>query len=168
MKHQCFRRITAVLLLAAALSALCSCGEKKPDISAYGDTSVAISGLLDERFTVTPNELMKLDCTAASAEGEGSGNTVKAAEAYGPTLQAFVEHYGKSLKDFYSIRFIASDGYAVTIAAKTWDKYTVILSVANGAEAPLDADQQPLRMVSLGGESGAWVRMVTEIEFTYK
>lgn len=40
----------------------------------------------------------------------------------------------------------------------------MILSIANGSK-PLDAYQQPMRVVIPGGSSGNWVRMVTKIEF---
>ena len=46
----------------------------------------------------------------------------------------------------------------------TWDRRTVILSVANGTE-PLEEYQQPLRLVIPGGNSGNWARMVTEMVF---
>lgn len=152
------KRIIALLLLALCLAG-CSA-----DISAYEDSPILVTGLLEEDFYITPGELAALECVEATAVGQ----TAKAGtvQAYGPTLETFLAQYGKTLDEFKSVRFIASDDYVVTIGKASWDKYDVILSIARGSE-PLEDYQQPMRVVIPGGESGNWVRAVTTIEFTY-
>lgn len=153
-------RLLALLLL---LVSLCGCGGL--DISDYGDEQILITGLTEEDFYITPNQLLEMECVSATAKGK----TAKAGtvQAYGPTMATFLEAYGKSLDDMYSIKLIASDDYKVTLGQATWEKYDIILSVARGNKA-LDDYQQPLRVVIPGGDSGNWARMVVRIEFTYK
>ena len=146
-----------VVLLAVLL--LTGCGA---DISAYGDRQIRVSGLLEEDFYVTPNELSRLKCVSETA----TGATAKAGTVtgWGPTLDTFLGSYGREKSEFKCIRFTASDGYEVVLGPVTWDRRTVILSVANGTE-PLEEYQQPLRLVIPGGNSGNWARMVTEMVF---
>ena len=152
------KRIVALLLLLLSLAGCAA------DISAYEDTPILVTGLLEEDFYITPGELAALECVEATAVGK----TAKAGtvQAYGPTLEAFLTQYGKTLNEFKSVRFTASDDYVVTIGKVSWDKYDVILSVSQGSKALPDY-QQPLRIVIPGGDSGNWVRCVTAIEFTY-
>lgn len=151
--------LLAVLLIAVGL---CGCGGL--DISDYGEEQILITGLTEEDFYITPNELLQMECVSETAQGK----TAKAGkvQAYGPTMETFLAAYGKSLDELYSIRLIASDDYKVTLGRATWEKYDIILSVANGNKA-LDDYQQPLRIVIPGGDSGNWARMVVRIEFTY-
>lgn len=155
-----YMRLLALLLI---LAALCGCGQL--DISDYGDEQILITGLTEEDFYITPNQLLEMECVSATAQGK----TAKAGtvQAYGPTMATFLEAYGKSLDDLYSIKLIASDDYKVTLGRATWEKYDIILSVAKGNKA-LDDYQQPLRVVIPGGDSGNWARMVVRIEFTYR
>lgn len=135
----------------------------KADISAYGEAEIQVIGLTAENFAVTPNELAEMDCVSATAKG----TTAKSGEveAYGPTLESFVETYGHTLSEMKCVRMTASDGYDVVIGPLTWNKYDVILSIANGSEA-LNEQQQPMRIVIPGGASGNWERMVIKMEFT--
>ena len=55
-------------------------------------------------------------------------------------------------------------GQSAKAGTVTWEKRTVILSIANGSKPP-DAYRQPMRVVIPGGSSGNRVRMVTKIEF---
>lgn len=133
------------------------------DISAYEDQEILIIGLEEEDFFITPGELMEMKCVSATAEGQSEkAGTV---HAYGPTLNTFLEQYGRSLEEFKSIRFTASDEYVVTLGKVSWENYEIILSIADGSEALPDY-QQPLRVVIPGGQSGNWVRSVVRIEFT--
>ena len=155
-KHLC--GVLAALLLVC----LTGC---RADISAYETSPIQIVGLTDEPFTVTPKELTELKCTSAAARG--NSDKAGAVEAYGPTLETLVSAYGHSLSEFRYVRFCASDDYDVTINQLVWDSHDVILSVSNGSK-PLDAHQQPLRVVIPDYDSGKWVRLVTQIEFVVK
>lgn len=157
------RKIICIVLTLCLLTlCLAACGSA--DISAYADTQILITGLFEEDFYITPAELMELECVSTTA----TGNTAKAGtvKAYGPTLETFLAQYGKELGEFRSVRFQASDGYSITIGKASWKKYDVILSVANGSK-PLEEYQQPLRLVIPGGDSGNWIRLVTQIDFEY-
>ncbi len=152
-------RVLIVVLLALILLCLGGCGA---DISAYEDQEIRIIGLTEEDFTITVGELADMHCMSTTAVG--TSQKAGTVEAYGPTLETLTEEYGRSLDEFRSVIFRASDDYSVTLAALTWDSYDVILSVANGSE-PLDEYQQPIRLIIPGADSGKWVRMVEEIEF---
>lgn len=156
------RLICAILSLLLILALLPGCG--KADISDYADRKILITGLLDEDFYVTPGELSQLECVSATArENSEKAGTV---HAYGPTLETFLAQYGVSLDQLKSVKVKAEDGYSITLGRVTWDKYDVILSIAAGSR-PLPDYQQPLRVVVPGGDSGNWVRLVTELQFTY-
>jgi len=154
-------------LCALLLSlALCACGGTtvKADISAYGDTEIVISGLLEEDFTVTPYELAAMECTSLTV----TGTTQKAGtvSVVGPTLETFLAAYGKSVSEFKRIRFYGSDDYYKGFLPEALEKYEFVLGVANGKN-PLGETEQPVHLVVSGGESNSWVRMVVRIEFEY-
>lgn len=151
----------AALLMATAVLLLCGC---RADISAYGKTPILIVGLLEEDFTVTPEELVNMKCVSGIATGSSAkAGTV---QGWGPTLETFVERYGHTLDEFKCVTFYASDDYHIALGPVTWEKRDVILSVANGGK-PLEAGQCPLRVVIPGADSGKWIRMVDKIQFTY-
>lgn len=156
------KRILGLLLCFFVMFSLAGC---EADISAYENERILVTGLLEEDFYITPAELVQLECVEATAKGK----TAKAGtvQAYGPTLETFLGSYGKSLDEFYSIKFCAADDYDVTLGRQTFEECEVILSVANGSKA-LYEEQQPLRIVIPEADSGKWIRMVTEIKFTYK
>ncbi len=135
----------------------------KADISAYGDELIQVEGLTDEIFDVTPNELAEMECVSDVAVGQTEkAGTVR---AYGPTLETFVENYGRTLDEFYSIEFLAYDGYTSKLGKATWENYEVILSIAEG-NRPLEDWRQPMRVVIPGEDSGRWIYGVGVITFT--
>jgi hypothetical protein len=157
-----------ILPLLLAVLLLCSCGGPvtvSADISAYGDTPITISGLLDQDFTVTPHELAGLECVQMS----GSGKTEKAGNvtAVGPLLETFLTHYGKSKSDFSRVRFYARDAYKISLNEEYLTNYNVVMSVARGDE-PLPPDQQPLRLFIPKAESSNWIYAVIRLEFIAK
>ena len=154
--------MSKLTFLLAALLLLCACSGPRADISAYGDTPITIVGLLDEEFTVTPNQLAALDCINDTARGA----TAKAGTvtAQGPLLDTFLAQYGKTPGDFEKIRFTASDGYVVVLKGKYLTDYQVILVLSNG-DKPLSESCQPLRIVIPRAESSMWEYAVVRIEF---
>jgi len=147
----------------ALILLLTSCGVRvKADISAYGDTEITISGLLEEDFTVTPNELAQLDCVSRSATGTSAkAGTVS---VVGPLLTTFLEQYGKAPSDFSKIRFIASDGYEVYLQNDYLTDYEIILGVSRTKE-PLPESEWPLRILIPEAAQGKWEYAVVRIEF---
>ena len=170
IKRRCLWRVSrrAAIIAAAVCLALfiAGCGGRgvKAYISEYGDIPIEVSGLADEDFTVTPNELAELDCVSRSA----TGATAKAGEvkASGPLLDSFLASYGGGRKtsDFNRIRFIASDGYSVGLRGEYLTDYEVILSVASG-NAPLPESERPLRVLIPDAESSMWEYACVRMEF---
>ena len=157
------KSLTAITAIIAALLALVSCGAKLPDISEYGDTPITIVGLLDEDFTITPNELAKLKFESSSATGASAkAGTVK---GVGPSLITFLAGYGKTPADFKTIRFTAYDAYTIRLAG---DKHTddMVLFAISGASAPLPKGEQPMRLIIPDADSSQWIYGVVRIEFT--
>ncbi len=152
--------VVAALFVALYLYLSLSHGGRA-DISEYGDDPILISGLLDEDFFVTPNELAELKCV--SEVGVKKSDPVL---IYGPTLETFVAEYGRTLDDFYSVSIYAYDNYTVTIGKATWNKYEVILCISDGNE-PLAEDHRPLQLAIPGARAHSWIYQIKEIEFTY-
>lgn len=123
---------------------------------------IAISGLMAEEFTVTPNELAALDCVSRTA----TGATAKAGtvNATGPLLNTFLVHYDCKASDFYKIRFLCADGYKVVLKDEYLTDYEVVLAISSGTE-PLVEGQQPLRVLIPEAESSKWAYSVICIEF---
>jgi hypothetical protein len=144
--------------------ALSSCG-KTADISDYGDTPITISGLTDEEFTVTPNDLAQLECVSRTA----TGATAKAGTvtAYGPLLNTFLAQYDCQMSDFYKIRFLCADDYKAVLKDEYLTDYEVVLSISAGSE-PLSESCQPLRLLIPEAESSMWAYSVIRIEFEWE
>jgi hypothetical protein len=157
-------RAFCILISIVLTFSLAACGGK-PDISAYQDMPVSITGLTDEDFEITPAELIKLDC--ASESDTGKSEKAGTVEGYGPTLDTFLAQYGKERSDFEKIRFIGKDGYKKTLWGELLDNGQIVLSLSNGKE-PLNDSETPLRLVVPGADSSYWVYGVTQIEFIAK
>ena len=154
---------TALRLLLCAAMLLCLAGcVRKADISAYGDALITVSGLLDEDFTVTPNELAALECVSRTAVGAtAKAGTVR---AYGPLLDTFLARYGYSASDFYKIRFLCADEYKVVLRDEYLTDYEIVMAVAY-RDGPLPEEMRPLRLLIPEAESSKWAYAVTRIEF---
>lgn len=163
-------KIVLVIIIAFVVAAGIRIAAGPPillaDISAYENEKILISGLTEEDFYVTPAELARLPLTNVTAQGKSEkAGTVS---GIGPTLDVFLEAYGDGATrdDFKQVKFYASDEYT-TVLVKTLEEKEIVLSIANGREA-LEEWQQPLRIVIPEEDSGKWIRLVTEIEFTEK
>ena len=153
-----------LLCCAALLLVLCcACGgSKSADISAYGDVPITVSGLTEEEFTITANELSQLECVSRTA----TGATAKAGtvNAVGPLLDTFLEQYGCKAADFYKIRFLCADNYKVVLRGEYLTDYEVVMAVSSGTQ-PLDEGLQPMRLLIPEAESNMWAYSVIRIEF---
>ena len=150
------------MFLALLMLTGCGAGKETVNIPGYGDAPIEISGLKEQDFTVTPNELLNLECVSRTA----SGATAKAGtvNAYGPLLDTFLEQYHCSMSDFYKIRFICADDYKTVLKNEYLTDYEVVLAVSCGDE-PLPEEQQPLRILIPEAESGMWAYSIVRIEF---
>ena len=149
-------------MIFAILMILPACGSKTADISAYGDTPITVSGLTEEEFTITANELAGLECVSRTA----TGATAKAGtvNAYGPLLDTFLAQYGCQASDFYKIRFLCADSYKAVLRGDYLTDYEVVMAISSGSE-PLPESCQPLRLLIPEGETNLWAYSVIRIEF---
>ena len=150
----------ATLLLASCISSLTAA-----DISGYINEEITISGLLDEEFTITPGDLMELECVSRTATGatEKAGTV----EATGPLLDTFLAQYGYKASDFDRIRFLAKDAYRTLLRNEYLTDYDVVMAVSSGKE-PLSEDLRPMRLLIPEAESSMWIYAVIRIEFVRK
>jgi hypothetical protein len=160
--------VCVVLMALVVLGGLFAYGAlKPPDVSAYEGQGIAIGGLADKDFIVTPAELMQLDCTGAAASGLGSGQAGESkagtVKAYGPYLADFVVQYGYELSDFRRIKVYCKDGYSTILRPELLEGEP-ILSIAAGKEA-LSLYQRPLRLVIPGEATGKWAFGILRMEF---
>ncbi|MCD8331659.1 MAG: hypothetical protein LUB63_03890 [Oscillospiraceae bacterium] len=156
--------LLAVLIVLAVAGTLLGYYLTGPHIAAYADAEIRIVGLLEEDFTITPAELLSMDCVYATATGKSEKAGM--VSGYGPTLDTFLAQYGVALDEIKAVRVCCADDYTILLGRTTWDKYDIVLSVANGRRA-LKEYHQPLRLVIPGADSGKWAYMVTEMDFTY-
>jgi hypothetical protein len=117
------------------------------DIAEYGDAPITIAGLADAEFTITPNELAKLDI-------------VKKSNYTGVLLTTFLAEYDAAPGDFALIRFIASDAYRVTLHTKTLTASEILLTLT-----PLAESERPLRLYIPDLETNQWIYAIERIEF---
>lgn len=151
------RRFLPLFFLLLCLTA---CG--KPSLADYGDEPIVVSGLLDDEFTVTPNELSALECVSRTATGAtAKAGTVK---AYGPLLDTFLAQYGCKTTDFFKIRFLCADEYKAVLRDEYLTDYEIVLAVAY-QDGPLPEEMRPLRILIPEAESSKWAYAVTRIEF---
>ena len=152
-----------IIAFLTALITLTSCGAQKINLGDYGDTPIEIVGLLDESFTITPNELAKLKMESATAKGatEKAG-TVRGT---GPSLTTFLAQYGKTPADFAFIRFTALDAYTQRFVGASHTDDVFIMAITNGSQ-PLSASEEPMRLIIPDAESNQWIYAVVRIEFT--
>lgn len=152
----------ALALLCVVIISLTSCGDKDVDISEYADFPIEVSGLTEEDFTVTPKELLELECVSRTATGatEKAGTV----SVKGPLLNTFLAQYGKTAADFYKIRFLCADGYKTVLKDDLLTDYEVVLAVQNG-NSPLQESMRPLRLLIPEAESSTWAYSVIRIEF---
>lgn len=140
----------------------CACTGKTADLSGYGDMPITVSGLTDEEFTITANELAQLECVSRTA----TGATAKAGtvNAYGPLLDTFLAQYGCQASDFYKIRFLCADNYKAVLRGDYLTDYEVVMAISYGGE-PLPESCQPMRLLIPEAESNLWAYSVIRIEF---
>ncbi|MDR1589552.1 MAG: hypothetical protein LBS51_05105 [Oscillospiraceae bacterium] len=155
-------RLAAILLLAAAALGGCGGVDISAAITEYADAKIVISGLAAEEFTVTPEEMAKLDSASARASGQSAkAGTVR---GFGPSLETFLAQYGKSPEDFSLVRFIAADGYRVTLHEKSLAGREIIMAITGG-EGALPQSERPMRLIIPEAESSQWIYAVERIEF---
>jgi hypothetical protein len=122
----------------------------------YGDTPIAVAGITDEEFTVTPRELSALELERQSSGGSAKSGTVRAA---GPSLRTFLASCGVAPEDVKLVRFFAYDEYQITLWGEDIAKWDVIMSIS-----ALSEGEQPLRLLIPQAESSQWIYGIVRIE----
>ena len=152
--------LAVVLFLMGGCSATPDAGA----IADYADAQIVVSGLTDEDFTVTVADLAALPTVERSASATRSNGERVSVDAVGPLLDTFLAQYGKQQSDFTSIRFSATDQYAISVDANLLANREIILAVSDNGQA-LSADDQPLRVVIPDERAMYWVRHLCRIDF---
>lgn len=134
-----------------------------PDILSYAEEPITIIGLESEEVTVTPAELLGLDCESLSVSGTNAAGGNASASAYGPTLETLLQAHGRTTSDYVKVRFHCKDGYKVVLRDIDLADTEVLLGVSKG-KIPLEEYQQPLRIVMPGTNANQWCYCVTRIE----
>jgi hypothetical protein len=159
------KAVVVALLCASVFFAAAGCGSPDPSSLSYLDDTVAVEGL-GEGFTVSIDELSKLDAVSKKTEATRSNGDIVKITAVGPTLATFLEKFGggKQLADFSSVRFSSTDGYSIAVPKEILAKREVVLAYMDGNNA-FAKDTAPLRSIVVGERAMYWARMVNKIEF---
>lgn len=156
--------LLALLLLAATAAA---CGSKAQggagEPGAFDQEKILVHGLQDQDLEITLGDLKKLPTVTKLAEASRSNGEKVRVSATGPLLDAFLQKYGKTQRDFSRIRFTAKDRYSIAVPSDILANRQIILSYINDGQ-PLEADMQPVRVVIPGERAMYWVRDMIRID----
>ncbi len=153
--------IIVALLLAACFS-LSGCGTDDIDISDYEQMTITLTGLEEGEQAITIAELKAMDCITKKTHS--TSDKIGEVRATGPLLDTVLEPYGLSQKDFSKIKIYAKDDYDITLTGSILEEKDIILAFGLDKE-PLEADEQPVRIIIPESDSAYWLRMVKKIEF---
>lgn len=127
------------------------------------EQEILITGLSDSDCKITVGDLKKLPAVTKKAQAtRANGETVKV-KATGPLLEDVLQQEGKSVKDYSTIRFTARDGYSIAVLPDVLKNRSIILAYQIDGK-PLDAENEPVRVVIPGERAMYWVRMLDRID----
>ncbi len=166
MRTTANKLLLVVLALIIMLIAV-GCGGKTETASspAVPDDGheILITGLSDSDYKITVGQLKKLPAVTKKAQAtRANGETVKV-KATGPLLEDVLQQEGKSVKDYSSIRFTARDGYSIAVPPDVLKNRSIILAYQIDGK-PLDAENEPVRVVIPGERAMYWVRMLDRVD----
>ncbi len=147
-----------VLILILALTVTGCSKDGKSDVSDYNylQQKILITGLTNEDFSVTVEELTKLESETVKAEASRfNGEKIKV-NPTGPTLDTFLAKYGKKQSDFASVRFTADDQYSIAVPKDILNNRKIILAYADGGK-PLSKEAQPIHVIIPEERAMYWV-----------
>jgi len=163
------------VICAVVAIVLCAVGyvvwnnTRTPDISAYADVPITVTGLSKSPLTITAADLVKLDCVNGSYTGEGKGangeSKASTVKCYGPKLETFLAKYGngQTQASFGRVILTCSDGYEVVLRGEGLAG-DIVMSVGAGTEA-LKENAQPCQFIIPSLPTGKWARGVVKIAF---
>ena len=155
--------IVALLVIIIAAVIVIIAGINADDFSVYADREIIVRGIKDEPLTITPAQLLEMDCVDVYTNGGTSKS--EGINGTGPEIETFLAAYGKKLSDYKKIRFICADDNKFVLSGEYMTgQYQIVMSVKQ-LEHVLPRSQQPLRIIIPGGEPGKWAYGVLEIDF---
>lgn len=152
--------LTCLLFLAAG----CATEADRRTIADYAADEIVVRGLTEADFSVSISDLAALPTVERSASASRANGEQVHIDAVGPLLDTFLAAYGKSQRDFSSIRFTATDDYSIAVDQDVLSQREIVLAISDGGQ-PLSADDQPLRVVIPGERAMYWVRHLCRIDF---
>jgi len=169
LKHLCL-----VLLLLFIIMPAAGCRRQTADNSAaktaiapgpYDHEKILVHGLIEQDFEIILGDLKKLPTVSQHAQATRSNGEKISVTATGPLLDTFLQKYGKTQKDFTSIRFSAKDKYSIAVPENVLQNRPIILSYINDGK-PLPDEWQPIRIVIPGERAMYWVKDMVRMDFT--
>ena len=133
-------------------------------IADYASEQIVISGLTEQDFVITVNDLAALQMVERSASTTRSNGQEVHIDANGPLLDTFLSIYGKNQTDFSRIRFTATDDYSIAVTQDVLAEREIVLALGDGGN-PLSEDDIPVRVVIPGERAMYWVRHLCRIDF---
>lgn len=159
--------VLVLILIGTFIFSACNNQESvKPSELEYLDSEIEINGLSEDKEIIKVRDLIELECVSEKVVSQrNNGDKVKI-KAVGPTLETFLEQYGKKQTDFTSVRFYATDGYSIAVSREMLENREVILAFMDGKRA-FPKTELPLRIVIPGERAMYWAKMVNRIDFEH-
>jgi hypothetical protein len=157
--------LLALIMLSILFAAACSKENTKAGAPGpHDEEKILVHGLQEEDFEITLGDLKQLPTVSKHAEAERSNGEIVKVDATGPLLDAFLQQYGKTQKDFSRVRFTAKDKYSIAVPADVLAGRQIILSYLNKGQ-PLADEMQPVRVVIPGERAMYWVMNMIRMDF---
>lgn len=156
MKKNYWISLVLGLLILVSLSA---CGAKVPDV----EWELKISGDVDQMITYSFADLAEMDeVDLAEILMEKSTGEDEVTSWSGVALESLLAEVG--VGEFATITALASDGYAIEIAAGELDNAIIALKDSGEWIAEVTPDKGPIRLVAPDTPGNRWVYQITEIQ----
>jgi DMSO/TMAO reductase YedYZ molybdopterin-dependent catalytic subunit len=162
------KRLSLLLLVLIIMLTLVGCSSKtdtatsNPAVPDDGK-EILITGLSDSDYKITVGDLKKLPAVTKRARATRADGEIVKVKATGPLLEDVLQQKGKSIKDYSTIRFTARDGYSIAVPPDVLKNREIILAYQIDGK-PLDAENEPVRVVIPGERAMYWVRMLDRID----
>lgn len=157
-----FTLILIIVLAIAGCGSKTDTGTSSPAVPDDGQ-EILITGLSDSDYKITVGDLKKLPAVTKKARATQADGEIVKVKATGPLLEDVLQQEGKSVKDYSTIRFTARDGYSIAVPPDVLKNREIILAYQIDGK-PLDAENEPIRVVIPGERAMYWVRMLDRID----
>lgn len=159
------KRFMATTMLVIIILTIVGCGKEDNKQPASTDVSkkITIVNLEDDDMEISVDEIKELDKVNRDVISVTSSGEEDEMNISGGLLEELLEKYGKSQKDFSSIRLVAGDGYSVDIPSEILKNREIILTYEVDGE-PLLEESQPIMIVIPEERAMYWVKNLEKIE----